>query len=47
MVALINDGGEEYMDTVFNDEWIEERDLLNGEVEREIEELLATPRRNR
>ncbi|MGW7465262.1 hypothetical protein ACWGJT_11240 [Streptomyces xantholiticus] len=47
MVALINDGGEEYMDTVLNDEWIEERDLLNGEVEREIEALLTKPRRNR
>lgn len=47
MVALINDGGEKYMDTVFNDDWMQERDLLDRGVEREIDELLTKLRRNR
>ncbi|AVZ74602.1 cysteine synthase [Streptomyces lunaelactis] len=47
MVALINDGGEKYMDTVFNDDWMQERNLLNAEAEREIDELLSKLRRNR
>lgn len=47
MVALINDGGEKYMDTVFNDDWMQERDLLNDEAEREVDELLSKLRRNR
>ncbi|MBT2508704.1 cysteine synthase family protein [Streptomyces sp. ISL-98] len=47
MVALVNDGGEKYMDTVFNDAWMQARDLLDPEAEREIEELLTKLRRNR
>ncbi|MEC4019843.1 cysteine synthase family protein [Streptomyces sp. H27-D2] len=47
MVALINDGGEKYMDTVFNDEWMRERDLLSPDTEREVDELLTKLRRNR
>ncbi|MFE9790813.1 cysteine synthase family protein [Streptomyces goshikiensis] len=47
VVALINDGGEKYMDTVFNDDWMRERDLLSPEVEREIDELLTKLRENR
>ncbi|MBQ0854649.1 cysteine synthase family protein [Streptomyces sp. BH-SS-21] len=47
MVALINDGGEKYMDTVFNDDWMSERDLLSPAAEREIDELLTKLRRNR
>ncbi|MEV6986471.1 cysteine synthase family protein [Sphaerisporangium sp. NPDC051017] len=47
MVALLNDGGEKYMDTVFNDQWMSERDLLNPDVERHVEELLTKLRRNR
>ncbi|MDK9494321.1 cysteine synthase family protein [Streptomyces katrae] len=47
MVALINDGGEKYMDTVFNDEWMSERDLLSPDTEREVDELLTKLRRNR
>ncbi|MFE2547599.1 cysteine synthase family protein [Streptomyces sp. NPDC059355] len=47
MVALINDGGEKYMDTVFNDDWMRERDLLNPDTEREVDELLTKLRRNR
>ncbi|WP_329023175.1 MULTISPECIES: cysteine synthase family protein [unclassified Streptomyces] len=47
MVALINDGGEKYMDTVFNDDWMAERDLLSPEAEREVGEHLTKLRRNR
>ncbi|MER7660639.1 MULTISPECIES: cysteine synthase family protein [unclassified Streptomyces] len=47
MVALINDGGEKYMDTVFNDEWMRERDLLSPDTEREVDELLTKLRGNR
>ncbi|MFB7286690.1 cysteine synthase family protein [Actinacidiphila glaucinigra] len=47
MVALINDGGEKYLDTVFNDEWMRERDLLSPDTEREINEMLTKLRRNR
>ncbi|MFE5540336.1 cysteine synthase family protein [Streptomyces sp. NPDC056519] len=47
MVALINDGGEKYMDTVFNDDWMRERDLLSPDTEREVDELLTKLRRNR
>ncbi|MFI6019068.1 cysteine synthase family protein [Streptomyces sp. NPDC051287] len=47
MVALINDGGEKYMDTVFNDEWMAERNLLSPEAERAVDEHLTKLRRNR
>lgn len=47
MVALVNDGGEKYMDTVFNDDWMSERDLLSPEIEQEVDELLTKLRRNR
>ncbi|MFJ3823523.1 cysteine synthase family protein [Streptomyces nodosus] len=47
MVALINDGGEKYMDTVFNDNWMTERNLLDPTLEREVEERLTKLRRNR
>ncbi|MFF2847227.1 cysteine synthase family protein [Streptomyces sp. NPDC058001] len=47
MVALINDGGEKYMDTVFNDDWMQARGLLDPNAERDIEELLTKLRRNR
>jgi cystathionine beta-synthase len=45
MVALINDGGEKYMDTVFDDDWMAARDLLSPQVEREVDELLTKLRR--
>ncbi|SCF56736.1 cystathionine beta-synthase [Streptomyces sp. Ncost-T10-10d] len=47
MVALVNDGGEKYMDTVFNDDWMQARGLLDPDAEREIDELLTMLRRNR
>ncbi|MFB7051634.1 cysteine synthase family protein [Streptomyces vinaceus] len=46
MVAFINDGGEKYMDTVFNDDWMNARDLLDPLVEAEVEETLTKLRRN-
>ncbi|MFF6807493.1 pyridoxal-phosphate dependent enzyme [Streptomyces sp. NPDC012616] len=45
MVALINDGGEKYMDTVFDDDWMAARGLLSPTAEREVEETLAKLRR--
>ncbi|MEV7025460.1 cysteine synthase family protein [Kitasatospora sp. NPDC093558] len=46
MVAFINDGGEKYMDTVFNDDWMTARNLLDEAVEAEIDETLTKLRRN-
>ncbi|MFB6981695.1 cysteine synthase family protein [Streptomyces scopuliridis] len=47
MVALVNDGGEKYLDTVFNDDWMHARGLLDPAAEREIDELLTKLRGNR
>ncbi|MFE2637243.1 cysteine synthase family protein [Streptomyces scopuliridis] len=47
MVALVNDGGEKYLDTVFNDDWMHTRGLLDPAAEREIDELLTKLRGNR
>jgi cystathionine beta-synthase len=47
MVALVNDGGEKYLDTVFNDDWMRARDLISADAEREVDELLHKLRRNR
>lgn len=46
MVAFVNDGGEKYMDTVFNDDWMNARELIDPSVEREIDELLTKLRGN-
>jgi cystathionine beta-synthase len=46
MVALLNDGGEKYMDTVFNDDWMRSRELIDPTVEREIDEMLTKLRGN-
>ncbi|TVL90306.1 cysteine synthase family protein [Streptomyces sp. SAJ15] len=46
MVALLNDGGEKYMDTVFDDDWMHARDLIDPTVEREIDEVLTKLRGN-
>ncbi|MEU9409954.1 cysteine synthase family protein [Streptomyces sp. NPDC048281] len=43
-VALVNDGGEKYMDTVFDDDWMTARGLLDAQVERDVDELLTTLR---
>lgn len=36
IVALVCDGGEKYLDTVYNDQWMAERQLLAPEVHREL-----------
>ncbi|MFJ4188384.1 cysteine synthase family protein [Kitasatospora sp. NPDC089509] len=46
MVAFINDGGEKYMDTVFNDDWMDARSLVDPAVEAGIDETLTKLRRN-
>ncbi|MEV0319399.1 cysteine synthase family protein [Streptomyces sp. NPDC050658] len=47
MVALVNDGGEKYLDTVYDDDWMQARGLLDPAAEREIEERLSKLRRSR
>ncbi|MDF2260845.1 cysteine synthase family protein [Streptantibioticus ferralitis] len=46
MVALVNDGGEKYLDTVFDDDWMNARNLIDPAVDREIDETLAKLRRD-
>lgn len=41
IVALVNDGGEKYLDTVFDDAWMAARDLLDLHLEGEIDEVLT------
>ncbi|MGY2292733.1 PLP-dependent cysteine synthase family protein [Pseudomonas sp. SDO528_S397] len=41
IVALVCDGGEKYLDTVFNDEWMAAHQLLAPEVQRELAQWLA------
>ncbi|MBH0776067.1 PLP-dependent cysteine synthase family protein [Nocardia bovistercoris] len=41
VVTIVCDGGEKYLDTVFDDTWMAERDLLAPEVEARVAELLA------
>lgn len=40
MAAIVADGGEKYLDTVFNDAWMAEKSLLNSEIEQEIIEIV-------
>ncbi|MCF4993776.1 pyridoxal-phosphate dependent enzyme, partial [Pseudomonas gessardii] len=45
IVALVCDGGEKYLDTVFNDQWMADRQLLAPQVHRELGQWLsAVPR---
>lgn len=41
VVTIVCDGGEKYLDTVFDDEWMAERDLLDTAAEREVHTLLT------
>ncbi|MER8187245.1 cysteine synthase family protein [Kitasatospora sp. NPDC094015] len=45
MVAFVNDGGEKYLDTVFDDDWMAARDLLDPAVEAAVDETLGKLRR--
>ncbi|MDT0438202.1 MULTISPECIES: cysteine synthase family protein [Streptomyces] len=47
MVALLNDGGEKYLDTVFDDDWMRRHGLLSPATEREVEDRLTKLRGNR
>lgn len=40
MVVVINDDGEKYLDTVFDDEWMSDRDLIDKVREAEVAGLL-------
>ncbi|MCM6777167.1 cysteine synthase family protein [Nocardia sp. CDC159] len=40
IVTIVCDGGEKYLDTVFDDDWMAERDLLDPATEREVLQLL-------
>nr|WP_330184974.1 cysteine synthase family protein [Nocardia sp. NBC_01503] len=40
VVTIIGDGGEKYLDTVFDDEWMSDRDLLDAETESAVAEML-------
>jgi cystathionine beta-synthase len=39
-VTIICDAGEKYLDTVFDDEWMRARDLLDPAAERQVEQVL-------
>ncbi|WP_433659203.1 PLP-dependent cysteine synthase family protein [Nocardia sp. CA-128927] len=40
IVTLVCDGGEKYLDTVFDDAWMAERDLLDPDAEAEVRTML-------
>lgn len=40
IVTLVCDGGEKYLDTVFDDAWMAERDLLDPAAEAEVRRML-------
>lgn len=44
VVVIINDDGEKYLDTVFDDEWMSDRDLLDKVREGEIARLVRAHR---
>ncbi|MFI5719700.1 PLP-dependent cysteine synthase family protein [Nocardia sp. NPDC051750] len=41
VVTIVCDGGEKYLDTVFDDDWMAERDLLDTDAERAVHSLLT------
>ncbi|WP_084478652.1 PLP-dependent cysteine synthase family protein [Nocardia jejuensis] len=40
VVTIVCDGGEKYLDTVFDDDWMSDRDLLDARAETTVAELL-------
>lgn len=40
VVSIIGDSGEKYLDTVFDDDWMSDRDLLDAETERKVDAML-------
>ncbi|WP_431940129.1 PLP-dependent cysteine synthase family protein [Nocardia grenadensis] len=41
VVTIVCDGGEKYLDTVFDDDWMAARELLDTETEREVHAMLT------
>ncbi|NKY88631.1 PLP-dependent cysteine synthase family protein [Nocardia veterana] len=41
VVTIVCDGGEKYLDTVFDDEWMSDRDLLDRAAEHAVTDLLG------
>jgi cystathionine beta-synthase len=44
VVTLVSDAGEKYLDTVFDDRWMRERDLLDPAAEEHVQHLLLRHR---
>jgi cystathionine beta-synthase len=44
VVALVSDAGEKYLDTVFDDRWMRERNLLDPVTEEQVQHLLLRHR---
>jgi cystathionine beta-synthase len=44
VVTLVSDAGEKYLDTIFNDGWMRERDLLDPVAEQQVQHLLLSHR---
>ncbi|MEV6767409.1 cysteine synthase family protein [Nocardia sp. NPDC051030] len=42
VVVIINDDGEKYLDTVFDDEWMSDRDLIDRQREAEVTRMLRS-----
>jgi cystathionine beta-synthase len=42
LVVLVCDGGEKYLDTVFNDDWMREHGLLDDTIAHELDPILAS-----
>ncbi len=47
LVAIVADGGEKYLDTVFNDEWMKERSLIDPAVDTRLECFLTLQKYDR
>ncbi|CZF85218.1 PLP-dependent cysteine synthase family protein [Grimontia marina] len=45
MVCLICDGGEKYLNTVYNDEWLHSKGLYHGSVYEYLSDVIAKPQR--
>ncbi len=41
VVTIVCDAGEKYLDTIFDDDWMRARGLLDPEAEQEVERMLA------
>ncbi len=41
MVVIVGDGGEKYLDTVFNDEWMQSKGLLSPSIEEELKAIVG------